>query len=82
MLIIPLIDIYASGLDWLLEGASAPKGLLFFFAVLATKFLLILNQDRPSSNIHPSPIKDHWQQNSMNFEMHLRRRKPEMHLRR
>lgn len=33
MLIIPLIDIYASGLDWLLEGADAPKGLLFFFAV-------------------------------------------------
>jgi 4-hydroxybenzoate polyprenyltransferase len=33
MLIIPLIDIYASGLDWLLSGASAPKGLLFFFAV-------------------------------------------------
>lgn len=33
MLIIPLIDIYASGLDWLLSGADAPKGLLFFFAV-------------------------------------------------
>ena len=33
MLIIPLIDIYASGLDWLLAGAEAPKGLLFFFAV-------------------------------------------------
>lgn len=33
MLIIPLIDIYASGLDWLLGGADAPKGLLFFFAV-------------------------------------------------
>ncbi len=33
MLIIPLVDIYASGLDWLLEGAAAPKGLLFFFAV-------------------------------------------------
>jgi 4-hydroxybenzoate polyprenyltransferase len=33
MFIIPLIDIYASGLDWLLEGASAPKGLFFFFAV-------------------------------------------------
>lgn len=33
MLIIPLIDIYASGLDWLLEGVDAPKGLLFFFAV-------------------------------------------------
>jgi 4-hydroxybenzoate polyprenyltransferase len=33
MFIIPLIDIYASGLDWLLSGVSAPAGLLFFFAV-------------------------------------------------
>ncbi|WP_114784885.1 UbiA family prenyltransferase [Botryobacter ruber] len=33
MFIIPLVDIYASGLDWLLEGVAAPKGLLFFFAV-------------------------------------------------
>lgn len=33
MFIIPLIDIYASGLDWLIEGVDAPKGLLFFFAV-------------------------------------------------
>lgn len=33
MFIIPLIDIYASGLDWLLEGVPAPKGLIFFFAV-------------------------------------------------
>ncbi len=33
MLIIPLIDIYASGIDWMLEGVSAPKGLIFFFAV-------------------------------------------------
>ena len=33
MLIIPLIDTYASGLDWLLDGADAPAGLLFFFAV-------------------------------------------------
>lgn len=33
MLIIPLIDTYASGLDWLLAGADAPFGLLFFFAV-------------------------------------------------
>ncbi len=33
MFIIPLIDIYASGLDWLLGGVSAPLGLLFFFAV-------------------------------------------------
>ena len=33
MFIIPLIDIYASGLDWLLAGTKAPTGLLFFFAV-------------------------------------------------
>ena len=33
MIIIPLIDVYASGLDWFLEGADAPFGLLFFFAV-------------------------------------------------
>lgn len=33
MLIIPLVDMYASGLDWLMAGAEAPKGLLFFFAV-------------------------------------------------
>lgn len=33
MFIIPLIDIYASGLDWYLQGVAAPKGLIFFFAV-------------------------------------------------
>ena len=33
MFIIPLIDIYASGLDWFLEGVKAPLGLIFFFAV-------------------------------------------------
>lgn len=33
MFIIPLIDIYASGLDWLLAGVKAPQGLFFFFAV-------------------------------------------------
>jgi 4-hydroxybenzoate polyprenyltransferase len=33
MFIIPLVDIYASGLDWLLEGVSAPFGLVFFFCV-------------------------------------------------
>lgn len=33
MFIIPLIDIYASGLDWLLAGVEAPAGLFFFFAV-------------------------------------------------
>lgn len=33
MFIIPLVDIYASGLDWLLAGVKAPTGLVFFFAV-------------------------------------------------
>lgn len=33
MLIIPLVDTYASGLDWLLAGVEAPIGLLFFFVV-------------------------------------------------
>ncbi|HLG04446.1 MAG TPA: UbiA family prenyltransferase [Bacteroidia bacterium] len=33
MLIIPLVDIYASGIDWLLEGTGAPKGLIYFFIV-------------------------------------------------
>lgn len=33
MFIIPFIDIYASGLDWLLEDVKAPAGLMFFFAV-------------------------------------------------
>lgn len=33
MFIIPLIDIYASGLDWKLEGSSAHWGLAWFFAV-------------------------------------------------
>lgn len=33
MVIIPLIDIYASGLDWLLGGESAHWGLAWFFAV-------------------------------------------------
>ena len=33
MFIIPLIDMYASGLDWYLGGAEAPAGLLFFFCV-------------------------------------------------
>lgn len=33
MLIIPLVDVYASGMDWLLSNADAPKGLMFFFAV-------------------------------------------------
>lgn len=33
MVIIPLVDIYASGLDWLLEGAAPHMGLVFFFVV-------------------------------------------------
>ncbi|HRO74714.1 MAG TPA: UbiA family prenyltransferase [Crocinitomicaceae bacterium] len=33
MLIIPLVDVFASGFDWLLENEKAPIGLLFFFAV-------------------------------------------------
>ena len=33
MFIIPLIDIYSSGLDWLLAGASPHWGLVWFFSV-------------------------------------------------
>jgi len=33
MMIIPLIDILASGYDWFLQGVAAPKGLYGFFAV-------------------------------------------------
>ncbi len=33
MVIIPLVDIYASGLDWHLENVLPHKGLLFFFLV-------------------------------------------------
>ncbi|HZF99410.1 MAG TPA: hypothetical protein VEY71_00325 [Chitinophagales bacterium] len=33
MIIIPLVDCYASGLDWYLEDVRAPLGLLFFFGV-------------------------------------------------
>ena len=33
MFIIPFIDIYASGLDWLLADSRAPIGLIYFFAV-------------------------------------------------
>jgi 4-hydroxybenzoate polyprenyltransferase len=33
MFIIPLVDIYASGLDWVLGDVKAPIGLIFFFAV-------------------------------------------------
>lgn len=33
MFIIPLVDIYASGLDWFLAGVAPPTGLVFFFIV-------------------------------------------------
>lgn len=33
MLIIPLIDLYSSGLDWLIDGDKAHYGLLWFFLV-------------------------------------------------
>ncbi|MFN0036580.1 MAG: UbiA family prenyltransferase [Saprospiraceae bacterium] len=33
MVIIPLVDVYASGLDWHLSGANPPFGLVFFFLV-------------------------------------------------
>ena len=33
MFIIPLVDVYASGLDWHLAGAAPPIGLAFFFVV-------------------------------------------------
>ena len=33
MFIIPLIDIFASGVDWLVENEKAPFGLVFFFGV-------------------------------------------------
>ena len=33
MMIIPLIDIYAAGLDWHISKAEAPHGLVFFLAV-------------------------------------------------
>lgn len=33
MVIIPLVDMYASGYDWKLENSKAPLGLIFFFTV-------------------------------------------------
>lgn len=33
MIIIPLLDIYSSGLDWLLDGSTPHWGLAFFFGV-------------------------------------------------
>lgn len=41
MLIIPLIDIYSSGLDWLLDGAKPHWGLAWFFAVSYTNGLVL-----------------------------------------
>lgn len=41
MLIIPLIDIYASGLDWLLDGDKPHWGLAWFFAVSYTNGLML-----------------------------------------
>lgn len=41
MVIIPLIDIYASGLDWLLGGGHAHWGLAWFFAVSYTNGLVL-----------------------------------------
>lgn len=33
MLIIPLVDVFASGFDWFLQQDKAPNGLIFFFVV-------------------------------------------------
>ena len=33
IMIIPLIDVFASGLDWKIEGSTPPIGLIFFFIV-------------------------------------------------
>lgn len=41
MLIIPLIDVFASGFDWFLADAEAPKGLLLFFAVSFTNGVVL-----------------------------------------
>ncbi len=41
MFIIPLVDIYSSGLDWLLDGSKPHAGLLFFFAVSYSNGLLL-----------------------------------------
>lgn len=41
MVIIPLIDIYASGLDWLLDGDQPHWGLAWFFAVSYTNGLVL-----------------------------------------
>lgn len=41
MFIFPLLDIYSSGLDWLLAGASPHVGLVFFFIVSYMNGLLV-----------------------------------------
>ncbi|MFT5859926.1 MAG: 4-hydroxybenzoate polyprenyltransferase [Flavobacteriaceae bacterium] len=41
MFIFPLLDIYSSGLDWLLEGSSPHFGLIFFFIVSYLNGLLV-----------------------------------------
>ncbi len=50
MFIIPLIDIYASGLDWFLAGVPPPRGLLFFFAVsYMNGIVLEIGRNKPRS---------------------------------
>lgn len=41
MIIIPLLDIYSSGLDWLLDGSHPHPGLLFFFMVSYLNGLIV-----------------------------------------
>jgi len=41
MFIIPLLDVYSSGLDWLLEGATPHFGLVFFFIVSYMNGILV-----------------------------------------
>jgi 4-hydroxybenzoate polyprenyltransferase len=41
MAIMPLIDSYTTGLDWLVEGVHAPRGLLLFLAVTFANGILI-----------------------------------------
>lgn len=41
MIIIPLLDIYSSGLDWLLDGGKPHLGLLFFFTVSYLNGLIV-----------------------------------------
>lgn len=41
MFIIPLLDIYSSGLDWLLEGQTPHVGLAFFFVVSYMNGLIV-----------------------------------------